>query len=204
MAAGIIPAYAGCTVRTFASQATRQDHPRLRGVHLRSRFRSPPFQGSSPLTRGARFLSVSTGVFPRIIPAYAGCTPRSSARTRTRTDHPRLRGVHAGASAQEQADAGSSPLTRGAPANIPGLEVPHRIIPAYAGCTLTRPARLDKYQDHPRLRGVHDLPDAVFELRRGSSPLTRGARRKSSVTMTRFRIIPAYAGCTANAVDSAV
>ena len=195
----IIPAYAGSTetgivrhvgdegssphtrgARWSASEATSTttDHPRIRGEH--------------PLAHlgdvGCR----------RIIPAYAGSTPRptrpgscvpgssphtrgaldaAEARVKEIEDHPRIRGEHF-----------DGPL---ALAHLRG------IIPAYAGSTLpsrrypqdrrgssphTRGAPLDQarhgqaLQDHPRIRGEHVL--CTHEL------------------LGVCGIIPAYAGST--------
>ena len=53
-----------------------------------------------------------------------------------------------------------------------------RIIPAYAGSTASRGGSAREAADHPRIRGEHS---AFLSLRpggHGSSPHTRGARRR--------------------------
>ena len=52
---------------------------------------------------------------------------------------------------------------------------------------------------HPRLRGEHWHYAAVETLRDGSSPLTRGTRRRAEYLRRSERFIPAYAGNTINA-----
>ena len=53
---GIIPAYAGSTIRPPSRTRHPGDHPRIRGEHRPRGFRSAPGPGSSPHTRGARRL----------------------------------------------------------------------------------------------------------------------------------------------------
>ena len=74
----IIPAYAGSTLPTVLLIQVTEDHPRIRGEHVGAA-RSPwGGWGSSPHTRGARRARVLRAFRARIIPAYAGSTPRSS------------------------------------------------------------------------------------------------------------------------------
>ena len=91
---------------------------------------------------------------------------------------------------------GSSPLTRGAP-KCP-LRRPSRwgLIPAYAGSTLTQSSRVTTRAAHPCLRGEHFTKLAVRHSKRGSSPLTRGARQVHHPLPRPVRLIPAYAGST--------
>ena len=76
--AGIIPAYAGCTLFLDGAHWGFPDHPRIRGVHLGSVTVTFSVVGSSPHTRGARGVQIVHGVSGRIIPAYAGCTNTES------------------------------------------------------------------------------------------------------------------------------
>ena len=176
---GIIPAYAGST--------------RLRSTALRV------VVGSSPHTRGAR-------------------TPSARAPTRIR-DHPRIRGEHPSHAAMDSTSSlGSSPHTRGAPngcMNVASISRDHprirgehterlqarahdqRIIPAYAGSTLSHVERKTASEgssphtrgapgkmslgmrtswDHPRIRGEHEVQVSSHAVVKG--------------------IIPAYAGST--------
>ena len=50
--------------------------------------------------------------------------------------------------------------------------------------------------DHPRIRGEHEEAMTPEEVMEGSSPHTRGARRKRALPAFPGGIIPAYAGST--------
>ena len=73
---------------------------------------------------------------------------------------------------------------------------PTGLIPAYAGRTSTLGVTLVETGAHPRLRGadVHLL--LHFQLRDGSSPLTRGGLRVDLSHFGLLGLIPAYAGRT--------
>ena len=155
-------------------------------------------KGSSPHTRGAR-LSLN-GEVPgaRIIPAYAGSTCRISRSGPAHPDHPRIRGEHVSMVRRCKYLGGSSPHTRGA---RPGRSRPPDhggIIPAYAGSTPPRDARKPNSWDHPRIRGEHASESFCIASYSGSSPHTRGARRRSRAARRASRIIPAYAGSTSS------
>ena len=70
------------------------------------------------------------------------------------------------------------------------------IIPAYAGSTSLSAAAGSAEKDHPRIRGEHVPPRVPAAGVKGSSPHTRGARRRCSAPPTCPGIIPAYAGST--------
>ena len=138
------------------------------------------------------FCSSSVG----IIPAYAGSTIYLEQPHLLNPDHPRIRGEHLDQKPPAPAGGGSSPHTRGAPALFDPGSAWIRIIPAYAGSTITVPFRCCSGADHPRIRGEHDeVPDGDA-LAVGSSPHTRGAPRRTRPRHRRRRIIPAYAGST--------
>ena len=77
-----------------------------------------------------------------------------------------------------------------------------RIIPAYAGSTATSEHSASGYADHPRIRGEHWLDFAQAFWDAGSSPHTRGARRRRRSPSSPAGIIPAYAGSTWTAASS--
>ena len=158
-APGIIPAYAGST---------------LRQQHLPS-----PSGGSSPHTRGARIVKNGTFSTGRIIPAYAGSTPTGGNPDAPCADHPRIRGEHISCSRFVPAIMGSSPHTRGAPVERAVIKSAFRIIPAYAGSTRFWCRRQPRGWDHPRIRGEHVYLDVLAAAVLGSSPHTRGARAAS-------------------------
>ena len=174
--AGIIPAYAGSTVRRAATRGCPRDHPRLRGEHHEwLEFAGGPV-GSSPPTRGAQRRHERGRRRGGIIPAYAGSTGGQGRGSARGADHPRLRGEHILEREGLSIQAGSSPPTRGAPA-VPGRPGgPPRIIPAYAGSTERHAPERPPEQDHPRLRGEHVARHTASAASMGSSPPTRGAR----------------------------
>ena len=132
---GIIPAYAGSTVKLDSVCAVLADHPRLRGEHPVTAAYTCCAAGSSPLTRGAPLLLHQVCVRFGIIPAYAGSTSRCTETDGTGRDHPRLRGEHSSSTGSPREQKGSSPLTRGALKGADGRKQRFGIIPAYAGST---------------------------------------------------------------------
>ena len=92
------------------------------------------------------------------------------------TDHPRIRGEHAGMPLPAVAAGG--------------------IIPAYAGSTVSTSKTRRGAADHPRIRGEHASSVCAFRALVGSSPHTRGAQDPRHGDGVDFRIIPAYAGST--------
>ena len=76
------------------------------------------------------------------------------------------------------------------------------IIPAYAGSTSSVAASRRPRADHPRIRGEHYRHLSYKESQAGSSPHTRGARRRRIRLPRRTRIIPAYAGSTTSGSSS--
>ena len=151
----IIPACAGFTSWASARRRPTGDHPRLRGVYWSAHRNSVRHGGSSPLARG--LLGVVPGyiLVMGIIPACAGFTSASSRPSRTRRDHPRLRGVYARGEGEPPRGGGSSPLARGLRLHLRARDGDGRIIPACAGFTPTRAGSRPRRRDHPRLRGVY-------------------------------------------------
>ena len=177
IAGGLIPAYAGSTATPSPSCGTNAAHPRLRGEHLISTPSSRTYWGSSPLTRGARVKRWKLKPGNGLIPAYAGSTNIESHYLPSSTAHPRLRGEHGIKWVLDPAHKGSSPLTRGAQVFVTASLVFPRLIPAYAGSTLTAASSLWAASAHPRLRGEHCAGRVEAVAFPGSSPLTRGALR---------------------------
>ena len=138
--------------------------------------------GSSPHTRGAPGNGHYASYQPGIIPAYAGSTKTPVLVSCGRWDHPRIRGEHVPDVLTDSVTEGSSPHTRGAH----GRENRHArgrgIIPAYAGSTHAPAFFILALRDHPRIRGEHQKRVCVHLVNVGSSPHTRGARRRSAAT----------------------
>ena len=149
----LIPAHAGKTRPGMPTARSRPAHPRSRGENPASPGQDDGTIGSSPLTRGkpAATLGELGGV--RLIPAHAGKTRPAQARTMVRSAHPRSRGENLRRPSGSLAASGSSPLTRGKPAQILQIEIAARLIPAHAGKTSQRGGPLFYSEAHPRSRG---------------------------------------------------
>ena len=91
---------------------------------------------------------------------------------------------------------GSSPLARGLHNGLVGRSVPHGIIPARAGFTLSRARARAWVRDHPRSRGVYRKGRRTGDWDPGSSPLARGLHHCPRDDGSALRIIPARAGFT--------
>ena len=150
----IIPARAGFTHRESDLRRDQPDHPRSRGVYRFLAVTDVEGLGSSPLARGLRSATQRPAARRRIIPARAGFTASATWWWRSRTDHPRSRGVYGGGRVWRRRGWGSSPLARGLPGFHHTIGPDPGIIPARAGFTWSTCAR------SPR--------------RPGSSPLARG------------------------------
>ena len=173
---GIIPAYAGSTVSMTCSPMVREDHPRIRGEHIKTAAGWLGQAGSSPHTRGAHDRRCAVQRRWRIIPAYAGSTPKNEGF--------------------KKMPLGSSPHTRGAPRRRRRHAHRGRIIPAYAGSTASSHFADNTCWDHPRIRGEHGILPFRRQYLLGSSPHTRGAQTGGCPISRRVGIIPAYAGST--------
>ena len=111
-------------------------------------------------------------------------------------DHPRIRGAYLARSCTPAPKIGSSPHTRGLPADTAVKPPMPGIIPAYAGPTDVHDGDRPYIEDHPRIRGAYWRMPAEDSLTWGSSPHTRGLQGATSAGISPGRIIPAYAGPT--------
>ena len=76
------------------------------------------------------------------------------------------------------------------------LEVSWRLIPAHAGKTTVDEAWAFDAEAHPRSRGENHRRISRHDMRRGSSPLTRGKPRIRLEVCKAVGLIPAHAGKT--------
>ena len=153
-------------------------------------------RGSSPLTRGKRDRFGQLVLLWGLIPAHAGKTSFGWESKCSLPAHPRSRGENAARLAVTVDHEGSSPLTRGKRGH-PGSPLRHTgLIPAHAGKTTCGRAPRSACRAHPRSRGenVNEVLARRGDL--GSSPLTRGKRRRTRFTSSRCGLIPAHAGKT--------
>ena len=171
---GLIPAHAGKTPERVPVAMPARAHPRSRGENNSLRVVPVVGVGSSPLTRGKHKVRIFEQLRLRLIPAHAGKTRSSLARSDQPWAHPRSRGENEVAGSSPVGGAGSSPLTRGKPEmgrlprRTPGL------IPAHAGKTRRSLSTAKTARAHPRSRGENPFEQMSAHGSRGSSPLTRG------------------------------
>ena len=159
--------------------------------------------GSSPRMRGARPPPGYTRAARRIIPADAGSTPGCRCEYCTHKDHPRGCGEHHVDQRLDPIGAGSSPRMRGAHVFNRSVATLRRIIPADAGSTFPHQSCHWPTEDHPHGCGEHSVAPLRMSCRAGSSPRMRGAPRLHGLVPRLLRIIPADAGSTATALQTA-
>ena len=113
LAEGIIPAYAGNTLKCATMYTWVRDHPRVCGEHAHRNDNGTNDMGSSPRMRGTHpdiFVCADT---KGIIPAYAGNTEPPTASQPLNRDHPRVCGEHPSINGVHPLSGGSSPRMRG-------------------------------------------------------------------------------------------
>ena len=171
-------------------------HPRSRGENRPGGKPQLSTQGSSPLTRGKRSHHGGYDKRRGLIPAHAGKTTGRATVSTVATAHPRSRGENAACEGGVSAGSGSSPLTRGKRFCELRVSFDAGLIPAHAGKTLLRAARILRRRAHPRSRGENDSGCRKTDHGEGSSPLTRGKRPHERNAEMHIRLIPAHAGKT--------
>ena len=175
---GLIPAHAGKTPLHREDASLRAAHPRSRGENAAPGKQAIGVAGSSPLTRGKRGWRRKGQHVRGLIPAHAGKTPRAQPPPRAATAHPRSRGENRVDIFYTTSMPGSSPLTRGKLLRCRRRPFGRRLIPAHAGKTPRRRGHCQHGRAHPRSRGENLVDSLCGVLRAGSSPLTRGKRRR--------------------------
>ena len=175
---------------------SRWAHPRSRGENDAASAKRFADLGSSPLTRGKLGCQLAETTAPGLIPAHAGKTrlyPRRSHRGRA---HPRSRGENTNCHPFSTSGWGSSPLTRGK-RRVPRRRILREgLIPAHAGKTMPPTRASLELRAHPRSRGENSVPTVALMAGPGSSPLTRGKRRRPRHGARPRGLIPAHAGKT--------
>ena len=117
--------------------------------------------------------------------------------------HPRSRGENQLVQAGGGKLAGSSPLTRGKPADRALSGKWSGLIPAHAGKTFSACRRANSRWAHPRSRGENGVKKYQIDWVQGSSPLTRGKQRHTANRPDGRWLIPAHAGKTTRPSGSA-
>ena len=193
---GLIPAHAGKTPAPGSHHDRRQAHPRSRGENTIRALGNGRLQGSSPLTRGKPSHSGRHSIPIGLIPAHAGKTTAFQLGQVALKAHPRSRGENVKVSVVAETKNGSSPLTRGKLYKDRESLTNGGLIPAHAGKTWHGGLYFCDAGAHPRSRGENAKHQPRFTSVSGSSPLTRGKRRKDASQNVRRRLIPAHAGKT--------
>ena len=152
--------------------------------------------GSSPRSRGTPIPARHRPISSRFIPALAGNTTNSRACRNSRSVHPRARGEHPAETLHQIVAHGSSPRSRGTPADAVPQSEHMRFIPALAGNTPAGRCGPPGPSVHPRARGEHRMARSKRVAKVGSSPRSRGTRIAGRRAIRMVRFIPALAGNT--------
>ena len=193
---GLIPAHAGKTWNTGIRIVPSWAHPRSRGENASASVVLISIMGSSPLTRGKRNGGPVGWVHAGLIPAHAGKTDTTFHVGGAVRAHPRSRGENGVPPQPGGQPPGSSPLTRGKLLHGAGHVVQAGLIPAHAGKTVKDRRCAGPAGAHPRSRGENSTARTTRAARPGSSPLTRGKRRRRHRDKRGDGLIPAHAGKT--------
>ncbi len=193
-----IPASAGNTRSIFSGRIKRPVYPRWRGEHAPPPVRLAVSCGLSPLARGTHARHRCQSLRYRFIPAGAGNTSLPLRHRRGSPVYPRWRGEHLLRVLALTNIHGLSPLARGTRDGGCSAGKIGRFIPAGAGNTSRKKARLPRMPVYPRWRGEHKLIYPPLIPHCGLSPLARGTRLKVNELTKDERFIPAGAGNTAS------
>ena len=189
-----IPACAGNRRGPGPRRRRRSVHPRVCGEQAVSAGGVQDLGGSSPRVRGTEPVLFTHARVGRFIPACAGNSPSISAPTKTRTVHPRVCGEQVPDTRLIWQDGGSSPRVRGTGDRRHREDRRHRFIPACAGNSECRTARMPSPAVHPRVCGEQALIAYVLHRAFGSSPRVRGTGAPIPPPQALARFIPACAG----------
>ena len=193
---GLIPTYAGNTLRQTAREDTLRAHPHVCGEHLEARIGHSEKPGSSPRMRGTRPARPPSYHLRGLIPTYAGNTsPRLLACRRSRA-HPHVCGEHLKHSVHGTNGLGSSPRMRGTRIAVIACQAVVGLIPTYAGNTYPGGDGFGGHGAHPHVCGEHPGRERKRPARTGSSPRMRGTRCLMLIRRTCIGLIPTYAGNT--------
>ena len=151
-------------------------------------------QGSPPHGRGKGDQGNGRQRRSGITPAWAGKSRISSRYGHGGRDHPRMGGeklVKASAVLNSQ---GSPPHGRGKAPFTPGLALPPRITPAWAGKRVVGVVVCLPDWDHPRMGGEKCVRKRPAKHAVGSPPHGRGKEAAYEMSKPFLRITPAWAG----------
>ena len=192
----LIPAWAGKTCDRIFDDRAGLAHPRVGGENRVFRVTVIGLSGSSPRGRGKHPRRPRCRPRNRLIPAWAGKTPPTSATCTLTKAHPRVGGENRRCLTSRRIEWGSSPRGRGKQRGLDTNLGAHRLIPAWAGKTRATGARQTSATAHPRVGGENALSSTTPLTVLGSSPRGRGKRVLSAEVAADPRLIPAWAGKT--------
>ena len=153
--------------------------------------------GSSPRGRGKPPHLRAFVRRGRLIPAWAGKTPRSAWNRPAARAHPRVGGENASSHPLTDGETGSSPRGRGKRRQRSKQLTTTGLIPAWAGKTAPRSHALPDPAAHPRVGGENSSTKWTAVRENGSSPRGRGKPTRTVPGTSYKRLIPAWAGKTA-------
>ena len=130
-----IPACAGKTAQQMSKLTLSTEHPRVRGENSTPDLSDLTINGTSPRARGKLGGGFHSTSRQRNIPAHAGKTRSIGVAALVAWEHPRARGENLKGMGVDDYAAGTSPRTRGKPADSPVPFTSTRNIPAHAGKT---------------------------------------------------------------------
>ena len=196
LALGLIPAWAGKTIRLGREKHRRWAHPRVGGENLDVGGIGAAAAGSSPRGRGKRAPGRGCRHRRGLIPAWAGKTSRSRAGTHTPWAHPRVGGENSARLFRAGRLRGSSPRGRGKRERCHRSETSVGLIPAWAGKTSAAAGSVSASRAHPRVGGENTLTPKPITSASGSSPRGRGKQLRGIRHVPAPGLIPAWAGKT--------
>ena len=201
---GLIPTYAGNTIRGKDPVLRERAHPHVCGEHVE--FTTPIYEesGSSPRMRGTQLATIRLSVSEGLIPTYAGNTRFLCRCLGFAWAHPHVCGEHRRAKGRKHAGAGSSPRMRGTLRHSRGYPKSSWLIPTYAGNTLCSTPNAGARRAHPHVCGEHTASTIPLNQSKGSSPRMRGTQPDGHPELEAKGLIPTYAGNTLLGVCAAL
>ena len=193
---GLIPARAGKTGSSGAAGSTGAAHPRACGENGNDLHGAGWVPGSSPRVRGKLLQLQRLRNRSRLIPARAGKTVAETLPPLRSTAHPRACGENCRVEVSCGSCGGSSPRVRGKHLVQPVRRDQHRLIPARAGKTRSKPSTCTGPPAHPRACGENVTVPHAETHPHGSSPRVRGKRFVQVLNEVPQGLIPARAGKT--------
>ena len=131
----LIPAWAGKTPATRSLHHWARAHPRVGGENVRVASTHIHAFGSSPRGRGKPHARRSPRDRRRLIPAWAGKTPKLAQKPFLTPAHPRVGGENRVGPGVGRGNHGSSPRGRGKRRHRQTVNAADGLIPAWAGKT---------------------------------------------------------------------